>query len=256
MILRDAVTIRVLSSTKTLASLFLSQAGPRKHKINANLTRNHGFSPPNVGCAGRAKPALAQHFLSIYHYLHLTDSGRRHGGSGGGDGGNSSSNNNQQFESSDDDNGNTSSSSNRSNTARSTAHISSLHSCHSPCTPYTLPPRIPLSRHFWSSGVLSKVGSSSLNTHPSRRLLRLSASRRVALFCRPPPSSPPFFAFSHPLDTSGMPHSPTPCPSAGLCAVVVSEPLLSGACLRNVTDLFRSVSKLLLLPEQRLQVWA
>ena len=76
-ILRDAVTIRVLSSTKTLASLFLSQAGPRKHKINANLTRNHGFSPPNVGCAGRAKPALAQHFLSIYHYLQTRRRRRR-----------------------------------------------------------------------------------------------------------------------------------------------------------------------------------
>ena len=193
---------------------------------------------------GQSPPSRSTFFLSTTIYRH---------GSGGGDGGNNSSNNNQQFESSDDDNSNTSSSSNRSNTARCTAHISS---CHSPCTPYTLPPRILLSRHFWSSGVLSKVGSSSLNTHPSRRLLRLTASRRVALFCRPPPSSPPFFAFSHPLQTSGMPHSPTPCPSAGLCAVVVSEPLLSGACLRNVTDLFRSVSKLLLLPEQRLQVWA
>ena len=245
MILRDAVTIRVLSSTKKLPGAL---AGPRKHKINANLTRNHGFSPPNVGCAGRAKPALAQHFLSIYHYLQTRQRRRRR---------------RQQQQQQQpairkqrrrqQQHQQQQHASNRSNTARSTAHISS---CHSPCTPYTLPPRIPLSRHFWSSGVLSKVGSSSLNTHPSRRLLRLTASRRVALFCRPPPSSPPFFAFSHPLQTSEMPHSPPPCPSAGLCAVVVSEPFLSGACLRNVTDLFRSVSKLLLLPEQRLQVWA
>ena len=125
-----------------------------------------------------------------------------------------------------------------------------LSATRSPCPPYLQ------ARPCRPSVVLSKVGASMLDARTRRRHRRLRLWPPVALFCRPALTPHPLSPFPPLLAKPAMPLPPPSCPRPPLSPAVVSGPVLPGASLRNVTDLFRSVCPLLLLPEQHIEIWA